>query len=241
MKVPTYSKYGLKKIEVTSSEERDRKVTHLLTHRLPLIFGGVLGVVVFFVYFYNSGSETFPKVIYQFFLFGTIGIVCVGIPMVFFILAERVYYYYQKKKNSKYQSIMQYKDDRDNYDFWKIRKDEGFWRILDGLSIEKEIINIYMHRGYELLEEFETPEGEYDHVLIKDGDKIYLDCRTDRMVNDINYMDSLINNMKTSGAGKLILFSKLGFSSEVIDYAGSKLIELLTFKDIIKQIKDSGK
>jgi hypothetical protein len=193
------------------------------------------------VYFYNSGAETFPKVFYQFFLFGTIGIVCVGIPMVFFIFAERVYFRFQKKKNAKYQSIIKFKDDRENFDFWKIRKDEGFWRMLDGLSIEKEIINIFMHSGYELLEEFETPEGEYDHVLSKEGSKIYIDFRTDKKVDDTAYLEKLLNNKERSGSEKLLVFSKLGFSSGVIEFAAGKSIELLTIKDIIKLTKEIGK
>ncbi len=241
MKVPTYAKYGLKKVEVESSDERDRKVTHLLTHTLPLLVGGLLGIVVFFVYFFKSGQTSVFQVIYQIFLFGTIGIMCVGIPMAFFVLAERAYYLYLNKKNKKYQAIQKYKEDRDDYEFWKIRKDENFWRTLDGLSVEKEVLNIYMHRGFELKTEFETAEGEHDHVLANNNGSVYIDFRTDSKINDNEYLDALMKNKIRTGAEKLIVFSRAGFTKEVSDYAGSMNIEMLRVKDVIKLINEIGK
>jgi len=238
MKVPTYSKYGLKKIEVEQSDLRDKKVTHLLTHTLPLIAGGILGIAVFFIYFFKSGQSNVLQVFYQIFLFGTIGVICVGLPMAFFVLAERGYFFFLSKGNEKYKSIIAFKNDRAGYDFWKIRMDEGFWGMLDGLSIEKEVINLYMHKGYELKTEFETASGEHDHVLEKDGKTIYLDFRTDVKVEDENYIKLLLENKDKSGANELVILSKFGFSKQLMEFVKDKPVELLTMKDIIKQVKE---
>lgn len=241
MKIPTYSKYGLKKFEIEESDERDRKVTHLLTHTLPLIAGGALGIVVFFIYFFKSGQETIFQVFYQIFLFGTIGIVCIGIPMAFFVFAERMYFYFKSKKNSKYRTIQRYKDDRDGYDFWKIRMDEGFWGMMDGLSIEKEVINIYMYRGYELKQDFETEDGEHDHLLAKEGDSIYLDFKTDKMIASTDYIETLLENRSKAGADRLVIFSKFGFANNVKEFAKDKDVEMISSKDIIKTIAEIKK
>ena len=241
MKVPTYSKYGLKKFEIEEADEHDRKVTHLLTHTLPLLAGGALGILVFFIYFFKSGQATVFQVFYQAFLFGTIGIVCVGIPMAFFVIAERLYFHYRSKNNSKYRTIQDYKDDRDSYDFWKIRMDESFWRMLDGLSIEKEVINIFMHKGYALKNEFETEDGEHDHLLEKDGKLMYLDFKTDRVIESIEYINTLIANKAKSGADTLVIFSKFGFAKKVKEMAIDKSVEMLTFKDLIKSVKEVEK
>jgi hypothetical protein len=228
-------------VEVENSDERDRKVTQLLTHTLPLIIGGILGIVVFFVYFFKSGQTSVFRLIYQVFLFGTIGTMCVGIPMAFFVLAERVYYYYLSNKNEKYRTIQKYKVDRDDYEFWKIRKDENFWRTLDGLSVEKEVLNVYMHKGYELKTEFETAEGERDHVLADKDDLVYIDFRTDTKIEDTEYLDALLENKQKAGANRLLIYSKLGFSKDVREFAGKNNIELLMMKDIIKLINEIGK
>jgi hypothetical protein len=241
MKVPTYSKYGLKKIDIEHSDLRDRKVTHLLTHTLPLIVGGILGVVVFFIYFFKSGQSGVLQVFYQVFLFGTIGVICVGLPMAFFVLAERGYFFFISKGNKKYKTILAYKDDRAGYDFWKVRMDESFWGMLDGLSIEREVINLYMHLGYELKTEFETADGEHDHVLGKDGKTIYLDFRTDNKVEDENYIKLLLENKDKAGANELKVLSKYGFSKQIIEFVKGKPVELLTLKDIIKQVKEIGR
>jgi hypothetical protein len=241
MKVPTYSKYGLKKYVVEQSENKDRKVTELLTHTLPLIFGGILGVIVFLVYFFKSGQSSVFQFISQLLLFGTIGIVCVGIPMAFFILAERLYFRYKKKNDKEYQAVARFNDDRAEYDFWKIRTDEGFWRILDGLSIEKEIINMYMHKGYELKQEFETPDGEHDHVLQTDDDIFYLDVRTNSRLEDTAYLTRLVENKNASGSKRLVIYTKNGFTKTVSDYAEQNSIELITAKDLVKLVKEIGR
>ncbi len=241
MKVPTYSKYGLKKFEIEEADEHDRKVTHLLTHTLPLFAGGALGILVFFVYFFKSGQQSVFQVFYQIFLFGTIGIVCVGLPMAFFVLTERVYFRVRSKRDAKYRTIQKYKDDRDSYDFWKVRMDEGFWRMLDGLSVEREVINIYMHMGYELKTEFETAEGEHDHVLGKENALVYLDFKTDRTIDNEECIRTLLANKEKAGAGKLAIYSKFGFAKSVRELAKANNVEMLSSKDIIRYVREIKK
>lgn len=236
MKVPTYSKYGLRKFEVEKSDERDRKVSKLLTHTLPLMSGGVLGVIVFLVYFFKSGSTTAFQFFYQIFLFGTIGIICVGIPMAFFVFTEKVYYWYMGKRDSKYQAVQQFKSDRSDFDFWKIRKDTSFWQSIDGLSIEKEVLNIYMYLGYELKSEFETSSGERDHVITKDDVKLYLEFKTDAAKVDEIYLSEQLRKSAALGADKLVVFSKPGFTKPAVELASANKIEILTISDVIKKI-----
>jgi len=241
VKVPTYSKYGLKKIEIERSDERDRKVTKLLTHTLPLAAGGALGIVVFFIYFFKSGQTTVFSVFYQIFLFGTIGIVCVGIPMVFFVIAERLYFHYQRSSNKKYRSVMQYKSDRADFDFWKLRSDEKFWNSIDGLSLEKEVVNIFMHNGYDFKGEYRKSDNEFDHLLSKDGKLIYLDCKTGPRLEDLDYVKNLLENMNNARASELILVSRKGFGNSIMEFVKDKAVRLYTIGDIINLIREIGK
>lgn len=41
-----------------------------------------------------------------------------------------MYYFKRKEKTVEHQTIVKYNEERDNYDFWKIRKDYGFWNML---------------------------------------------------------------------------------------------------------------
>ena len=113
--------------------------------------------------------------------------------------------------------------------------------MLDGLSIEKEVINIYMHKGYALKNEFEKDDGEHDHLLEKDGELMYLDFKTDRLIESVEYINTLIANKTKSGADTLVIFSKFGFAKKVKEFAADKGVELLSFKDLIRFVKEVEK
>src|SRR4030095_14096326 len=152
MKVPTYHKFGLKKSQVTKSDSRDKKISDILTHHLTILIGSALGIAVYIIYYNKVNPSTFIQVVMQFFLFASMGVLCVGIPAVLFKLIEMFYFKQIKEKTASHKSMQEYRQQRDEFDVWKIRKDYSFWSTLDGLSFEKEILNIYMHLGYSIKE-----------------------------------------------------------------------------------------
>src|SRR5438105_6869699 len=136
MKVPTFQKYGIKKSQVEKSDSRDVKVSHMLSHTLPLYIGISLGVIVYIFYYIKIKPTDFLQIITGIFLFATVGVICVGIPVIIFKFSERIYYKVLNTHSDSYISIQEYKNSREGFEFWKIRTDPGFWNHLDGLSIE---------------------------------------------------------------------------------------------------------
>ena len=84
MKVPTYHKFGLTKTQIEVAESRDKKISEILTHHLTITIGLVFGLVLYILYFDKVRPDTFIQIVVQIFLFGSIGIICVGIPAMLF-------------------------------------------------------------------------------------------------------------------------------------------------------------
>jgi hypothetical protein len=237
MKVPTYHKFGLTKAQIHKSEARDQKISDILTHKLTLGIGVVFGLVIYVIYYSKVQPESFIQIVGQVFLFASMGIICVGIPAVLFKLCEMLYFKY-KARGTEHKTITKYKEERDEFDFWKLRKDFSFWKFLDGLSFEKEIINVYMHMGYDVNEEFYSNENPYDRILSKDGKSYYFSFNTKPAENtDIETIDKLQRFARDNTCDGLLVFSQNGFQKKVLEYSADKNAGLLDINGIIKVVR----
>jgi Restriction endonuclease len=238
MKVPTYHKFGLTKSQVNRSELRDKKISDVLTHYLTIGIGLSLGLVVYIIYYNEVRPSTFIQIVMQVFLFGSMGVLCVGIPAVLFKLAEMFYFKQFKEKTEEHKTITKFQEERDEFDFWKLRKDYSFWKILDGLSFEKEVMNIYMQMGYE--DEVELCSEDYpdDRILSKDEELLYFYFHTKAMeISENALIDELLLRMKKSGCSKMFIFAQSGYNKKTAEYAKVHSINLLDINGIIKVVR----
>jgi hypothetical protein len=237
LKVPTYHKFGLTKAQLQIADSRDKKISDILTHHLTIGIGLAFGLVLYILYFDKVRPDNFIQIVMQIFLFGSIGIICVGIPALLFKLAE-MFYFKQKSKTAEHQTITKYNEERDIYDFWKLRKDYSFWNMMDGLSFEKEVMSLYLHLGYEDREDMAKEELPDDRIL-KNGDKnYYFSFHTKitefKVTEDI---DKLLARKEENKCDFLNLYSVKGFHKKIIEYVKDKPVNLFDINGIIKVVR----
>lgn len=234
MKVPTYHKFGLTKAQIEQSEARDQKISDILTHKLTLGIGVAFGLVIYVIYYNKVRPDTFIQIVGQVFLFASMGIICVGIPAVLFKVCEMLYFKY-KERGTEHQTIQKYKEERDEFDFWKVRKDFSFWKYLDGLSFEKEIINMYMHLGYEVNEAFYSEENPYDRILTKDDKCYYFSFNTRQSeISETETIDSVLKFSQENKCDEALVFSQSGFNRKILEYVSGKPLSLYDINGIIR-------
>jgi hypothetical protein len=155
--------------------------------------------------------------------------------MLIFKWVESYYYKRLEKKNETYRSILKFKKDKEEFDFWHIREDERFWKLVDGYSFEREIINIYKNLGYEVKSEIENKNNIPGYVLTKDGKNYFLKCITNKKIELMDEINEIIEPLKTNYDKFLIVISK-GFKPELKTKLNGN-VELMTVKDIIVMLK----
>jgi len=237
MKVPTYQKYGLKKSQVEMRDSKDIKVSHMLSHTLPLYIGIGLGLLVYVFYYIKVQPTSVFQIITELFLFATVGVICVGLPVIIFKLSEKLYYKVLNTHSDNYINIREYKNSRDSFEFWKIRMDSVFWNHLDGLSIENEIINLFKYEGYKEIKDESTLLNRYDHILSREAQNYYFAFRTNKVYDDINEINKLLENNIKIGAIELIIVAPKGVTKEVTEYLQDKPAKYLSVKGIIALIR----
>lgn len=238
MKVPTFHKFGITKAQIVKAETRDKKISDILTHHLTIAIGLSLGVVVYIIYYNEVKPSTFIQVVMQIFLFASMGVLCVGIPAVLFKLAELFYFKHIKERSDDHKTITRYTAERDEFDFWKIRKDYSFWKILAGLSFEKEVMNLYMHLGYETVNELYSEIRPDDMVLNHDEKLYYFSFHTKiTEFSDTAAAEKLLEISKEKNCEDLLIFSQKGFTKQFTEYAKGKPISLIDINGIIKVVR----
>jgi hypothetical protein len=233
MKVPTYRKYGLSKRKFDSVNDRNRKVSHLLAHDIPFVLGIAIGIALW-IYTYKRLNPTgVLETASQIFLFGTIGLICVGIPMLIFKSVEKLYHYYMRKNSPEYISAKMYEDDREVFSRWKIRRDENYWRLLDGLSFEKEMLKVFSKTGYEVKSEVSQGSSFNAYAVSKDGKDILLLCWTGKSQLEFSTVEQVLVENKNR-FNEAMLVSSSSFTSELVKKSGNYPLKLITLKDLVE-------
>ncbi len=235
MKVPTYQKYGLTKKEYENSKSKNSRISFLLTHEIPLVLGIILGVVFWFISYRKLNPSGFFETAWQIFIFGTMGMLCIGIPMLIFKGIEKLYYAYLGSKSQQYNSIIKYELDREKFDFWKIRRDESYWKLLDGSSFENEVLSVFSKLGYEFNSEHVSQSGKRKFLLHNNGEKYILICRTSRNGTDFKEYEGIINDY--GDADNIIIVSPYDFPKEFINLTVNKSLKLISVKELVELIK----
>jgi hypothetical protein len=239
MKVPTYRKYGISKRKLDGVNSRTRKVSNLLTHDIPLILGIVIGIALWVFTYKRINPSGFLDNVSKIFLFSTIGLICVGIPMLLFKAAEKLYYMYLERNSKTYMGVRKYEEDREKFDYWKIRRDENYWRLLDGLSFENEMMNVLFKLGYIAKSEIYGNENDKAYIITKDGEDTLLICNTSKANEGYSFMESFIKEHGKEFSGIMLVSSSpfpAGFEKKIKGYA--QLISLKELVDMVRTIKE---
>jgi hypothetical protein len=240
MKVPTYKKYGISKRKLDSVNTRTRKVSNLLTHDIPLILGIIFGIALWIFTYKKLNPSGFLDNVSKIFLFSTIGLICVGIPMLLFKAAEKLYYMYLERNSAAYIGVKKYEDDREKFDYWKIRRDENYWRLLDGLSFEKEMLNVLTKLGFSTKSEIPGSENEMAYVITKDGEDVLIICNTSKSPEGYSSMETILKE-HGHGFSKIMLVSSnpfpQGFEKRTKGFH-AELISLKELVDMVRTIKE---
>jgi hypothetical protein len=233
MKVPTYRKYGLSKKEFNRVNDRNRRVSHLLAHDIPFVLGIAIGIGLW-IYTYKRLNPTgVLETASQIFLFGTIGLICVGIPMLIFKSVEKLYQYYMRKNSSEYISAKRYEDDREVYSRWKIRRDENYWRLLDGLSFEKEMLKVFSKVGYVIKSEVSQGNSISAYSISKDGKDILLLCWTGKSELEFSIVERALDENKNRFT-EAILVSSGSFTQEIFNKSRNFPLKLVSLKELVE-------
>lgn len=233
MKVPTYKKYGLTKRKYDKVNEKDRKVSHLIAHDIPLILGIAVGIALWIYTYKRLNPSGVLETASQIFLFGTIGLICVGIPMLIFKSVEKLYRYYLWKNSSEYISAKRYEDDREMYSSWKIRRDENYWRLLDGLSFEKEMLKVFSKTGYDIKSEVSEGNSISAFAVSKEGRDILLLCWTGKRKVEFSNIKQLLDEYKNEFS-ETILVSSGSFTSEFVNKSKHYQLKLFSLKELVE-------
>ena len=114
-----------------------------------------------------------------------------------------------------------------------------FWNSLDGFGFEREIAKLFRSTGYDATVTPATGDGGVDIVLIKDGEKIAVQCKHHAKPvgpNDIRALQGVVASRNYS---KGIFISLNGYTSIVRQEVrrGTIKIDLWDLKDILKIAK----
>lgn len=240
MKIPTYQKYGITKSEMLEMENKHRRVLHLLTHRIPFLISIPIMVTIFYIYFISSdNSELLPK-FSKIFVIGSVILMSVGFPMIIFNIIGWIYSKYIIPRSVRHQTIRDYSEVRDKYEFWKIRCDYNFWKLLDSLSLERELLKVYLLNNYNLKKEITHKDGHSDYIL-DNKNTFILRVSTEHQVSSEEEIKNFIALIDVSEAEYAIWFSVKGYEKNLVNkFVGGK-IQFKTLQDIPKIIKDFKK
>jgi len=233
MKVPTYKKYGLTKRKYDKVNEKERKVSHLIAHDIPFVLGIAVGIALWIYTYKRLNPSGVLETVSQIFLFGTIGLICVGIPMLIFKSIEKLYRYYMRRNSSEYIGAKMYEDDRETYSRWKIRRDENYWRLLDGLSFEKEMLKVFSKTGYEVKSEVTRGNSFNAYAVSSDGKDILLLCWTGKSQLEFSTIEQVFEENKKR-FNKAILVSTGSFSSEFVNKSKEYPLKLMSLKELVE-------
>lgn len=167
-------------------------------------------------------------------------IIAMGIAM--YHLFERVpkidrYKYIDKKLES---SINQYNSDTREYEQYIEKCKRDFWNSLSGLQFEKEVAALYRNHGYNAIVTSATGDGGVDIILIKDGERIAVQCKHHAKAIGPHDIRALQGVVASSNYTRGIFVSLNGYTTSAREEAKMSRVKvsLLDLNDILEMAKD---
>lgn len=137
------------------------------------------------------------------------------------------------------KAIEEYNKALREYEHYLKKCSIDFWNSLNGLEFEKEIAKLFKVQGYDVTITPATADGGVDIVLIKNDERIAVQCKHHAKPVGPNDVRALQGVVASQNYSKGIFVSLNGFTSTVHqEVKGGKVhIELLELDDILEMAK----
>ena len=138
-----------------------------------------------------------------------------------------------ENKYFKYQEALQ------EYERYVEKTSRDYWINMSGIQFEKEVASLFRSQGYSATVTSATGDGGVDIILIKDSEKIAVQCKHHSRPIGPNDVRALQGVVAAKNFARGIFVSLNGYTTTVYgEVRNSKIkIELLELKDILKMAK----
>ena len=147
----------------------------------------------------------------------------------------------------QYQSVAQfhaaqakYRSDLAEYNALVLRRQEQFWRSLDGISFERELGRLFKKIGYQVDMTPHTADGGVDLILEHSGQRTVVQCKAYASKVGIATARELVASISDFGAQKGILAVTSGVTKPVADYVKGRNIEIYDLHHILSLQREHG-
>ena len=130
----------------------------------------LIGIIIAMIYFNLAKPNDILNIV------GTIWVVYIISFMIGILIYPFIKYIGIKiipKYRKEHENILKY---RDQLSIW-LRQREEWWKSLDGRSFEKEIGNLFMEKGYNVIHTGKSGDEGIDLVVEKDNKKAIVQCK----------------------------------------------------------------
>ena len=137
--------------------------------------------------------------------------------------------------------------------FWLLKKKQVFIddgsinKIVDYYSekptdFEKFCADLFASMGYKYKLTPPTNDGGYDILLIKNGEKVIVECKCYSPDNNIGrpYIQKLVGANQIVGADKMLFITTSDYSAAAVTYAEEAGVELINDLGLLKLLKKKG-
>lgn len=240
MKVPTFRKYGITKSQFKNIENRFAKITHYLTHLLPIIIGIAGGMILYIAIFRNISPHGIPQYVQRVFVLGTVIIICTGISMLLFKGINYLYNSVYQKSSVNFKKAKNYSDERDKYESRKLRMDENYWLYLDGLSVENEILKLYTLMGYTLRSELAMRVNCSNYILGNEiNNKIRLCCYFGKKIQNEDELNEITAGCPEIQTDEFHLVSVKGYDKKQLSKTGSSKVRIFAPAEVALMVYET--
>ncbi len=116
------------------------------------------------------------------------------------------------------------------------RRDESYWKLLDGLSFEYEALNVFCRHGYELESQLSGVNARKMYLLNRESEKFLLLYKTSKSETGFS---EYIQSVEQSGhaISEAIIATPDYFTKEFLNGAGTMPVRLVTPKELVELVR----
>lgn len=134
----------------------------------------------------------------------------------------------------------QYESDCRIYERWLAKRQEDYWRSLNGVQFERELAALFRKIGFESETTTHTSDGGADIVLRKGGSRTVVQCKAHKSKVSIGTARELAQVMRDFEADRAIIACLEGVTKPTAEYIKDKGIEVLDVREIVELQRQYG-
>lgn len=214
---------------------------------VPDILGKVASLLAiggFGIYFLYLGNPVAVLIFIAMFLALPGGVMVYAIVNGFSGALERRYLL---KANKNFQraldfqeAVKSYENKKKEYDAWRSKISDKFWRSLSGVEFENELRKLFQSMGYQAFMTPTTGDGGIDLKLYKDEKLTVVQCKAHNKKISIGVARELSAAIADFGANDAIIACFDGVTKPVMEYIKNKPIRVLDAGGIVELQRQYG-